>query len=116
MVEVNLLSPMTATEVFLPKLREGGGDLVNISSVAGRTARAGNSAYAAAKRGMNGWSEALRQGLQLDVRVTVIHPDARCDRADRPHHQPLSRHRSGVVVMISVRWSAGPMSGVSATW
>ena len=43
MVEVNLLGAMTATEVFLDQLRDGGGDLVNISSVAGRTARAGNA-------------------------------------------------------------------------
>src|SRR5215207_10994490 len=34
MVEVNLLGAMTATEVFLDQLRDGG-DLVNISSVAG---------------------------------------------------------------------------------
>jgi NADP-dependent 3-hydroxy acid dehydrogenase YdfG len=34
MVEVNLLGAMTATEVFLPQLRDGGGDLINISSVA----------------------------------------------------------------------------------
>jgi NADP-dependent 3-hydroxy acid dehydrogenase YdfG len=44
MVEVNLLGAMTATEVFLGQLRDGGGDLVNISSVAGRTARAFGSA------------------------------------------------------------------------
>ena len=76
MVEVNLLGAMTATEVFLPQLRDGGGDLVNISSVAGRTARAGNAAYAATKWGINGWSEALRQELQPDIRVTVIEPGA----------------------------------------
>ena len=76
MVEVNLLGAMTATEVFLDQLRDGGGDLVNISSVAGRTARAGNAAYAATKWGMNGWSEALRQELQPDIRVTVIEPGA----------------------------------------
>jgi NADP-dependent 3-hydroxy acid dehydrogenase YdfG len=76
MAEVNLLGAMTATEVFLDQLREGGGDLVNISSVAGRTARAGNAAYAATKWGMNGWSEALRQELQPDVRVIVIEPGA----------------------------------------
>jgi NADP-dependent 3-hydroxy acid dehydrogenase YdfG len=77
MVEVNLLGAMTATEVFLPQLREGGrGDLVNISSVAGRTARAGNAAYAATKWGINGWSEALRQELQPDIRVTVIEAGA----------------------------------------
>jgi NADP-dependent 3-hydroxy acid dehydrogenase YdfG len=37
MVEVNLLGATTATEVFLPQLRDGGGDLVNISSVAGKS-------------------------------------------------------------------------------
>jgi len=76
MVEVNLLGAITATEVFLDQLRDGGGDLVNISSVAGRTARAGNAVYAATKWGMNGWSEALRQELQPDIRVTVIEPGA----------------------------------------
>ena len=76
MVETNLLGAMTATEVFLGQLREGGGDLVNISSVAGRTARAGNAAYAATKWGMNGWSESLRQQLAPDVRVIVVEPGA----------------------------------------
>jgi NADP-dependent 3-hydroxy acid dehydrogenase YdfG len=75
MVETNLLGAMTATEVFLDQLRDGG-DLVNISSVAGRTARAGNAAYAATKWGINGWSEALRQELQPDIRVIVIEPGA----------------------------------------
>jgi NADP-dependent 3-hydroxy acid dehydrogenase YdfG len=76
MVETNLLGAMTTTEVFLDRLRDGGGDLVNISSVAGRTARAGNAVYAATKWGMNGWSEALRQELRPDVRVIVIEPGA----------------------------------------
>ena len=62
--------------VFLDQLRDGGGDLVNISSVAGRTARAGNASYAATKWGINGWSEALRQELQPDIRVIVIEPGA----------------------------------------
>ena len=76
MVEVNLLGAITATEVFLPQLRETGGDLVNISSVAGRTARMGNAVYAATKWGINGFSEGLRQELQPDVRVIVIEPGA----------------------------------------
>jgi NADP-dependent 3-hydroxy acid dehydrogenase YdfG len=77
MVEVNLLGAMTATEVFLDQLRAGeGGDLVNISSIAGRTARAGNAGYAATKWGMNGWSEGLRLELQPQVRVIVVEPGA----------------------------------------
>jgi NADP-dependent 3-hydroxy acid dehydrogenase YdfG len=76
MVETNLLGAMTATEVFLDQLRDRGGDLVNVSSVAGRVAPAGFAAYAATKWGINGWSEALRVELQPDIRVTVIEPGA----------------------------------------
>jgi NADP-dependent 3-hydroxy acid dehydrogenase YdfG len=74
MVEVNLLGAITATEVFLEQLKDGGGDLINISSVAGRTARPTNGVYAATKWGINGWSESLRQELLPDVRVTLIEP------------------------------------------
>lgn len=74
MIEVNLLGAITTTEVFLDQLKNGGGDLINISSVAGRTARAGNGVYAATKWGMNGWSESLRQELLPNVRVTLIEP------------------------------------------
>ena len=77
MVETNLLGAMTTLEVFLDQLRDGGGDLVNISSVAGRTAKPGSSVYNATKWGLNGWSEALRQELKDDgIRVIVIEPGA----------------------------------------
>ncbi len=77
MVETNLLGAITATEVFLDQLlANGGGDLVNVSSVAGRTARPGNAVYAATKWGMNGWSESLRQQLLPDVRVILVEPGA----------------------------------------
>lgn len=74
MIDVNLLGAITATEVFLDQLTAGGGDIVNVSSVAGRTARAGNGVYAATKWGLNGWSESLRQELLPAVRVTLIEP------------------------------------------
>jgi NADP-dependent 3-hydroxy acid dehydrogenase YdfG len=61
MIEVNLLGAITATEVFLDQLKASGeGDIVNISSVAGRVARPTNGVYAATKFGLNGWSESLR--------------------------------------------------------
>jgi NADP-dependent 3-hydroxy acid dehydrogenase YdfG len=47
MIEVNLLGAITATEVFLDQLKDGandrGGDIINVSPVAGRTARAGQA-------------------------------------------------------------------------
>jgi NADP-dependent 3-hydroxy acid dehydrogenase YdfG len=77
MIETNLLGAITTTEVFLDHLvADGGGDLINLSSVAGRSARPGNAVYAATKWGINGWSESLRQQLQPGVRVIVIEPGA----------------------------------------
>jgi NADP-dependent 3-hydroxy acid dehydrogenase YdfG len=74
MIEVNLLGAITATEVFLEQIRDGGGDLVNVSSVAGRVANVGSGVYAATKFGINGWSESLRKELLPDIRVTLIEP------------------------------------------
>lgn len=75
MIEVNLMGAITTTEVFLPQLRAtDAGNIINISSLAGRTARAGNGVYAATKWGINGWSESLRQELLPRVRVTLIEP------------------------------------------
>lgn len=92
MIEANLLGAMTVTEVFLGQLRDGGGDLVNLSSVAGRTARPGNAVYAATKWGLNGWSEALRQELQPDVRVIVIEPGAVATELTDHITYPVAKH------------------------
>ena len=98
MIEVNLLGAITATEVFLDQLKTGaadrGGDIVNISSVAGRTARAGNGVYAATKWGLNGWSESLRQELLPDVRVTLIEPGVVA--TELPNHINHAATREGV--------------------
>lgn len=94
MIEVNLLGAITTTEVFLDQIKDGGGDIINISSVAGRTARAGNGVYAATKWGTNGWSESLRQELLPDVRVTVIEPGVVA--TELPTHITHEQTRQGV--------------------
>jgi NADP-dependent 3-hydroxy acid dehydrogenase YdfG len=101
MIEVNLLGVITTTEVFLDQLKIGAGergaDIVNISSVAGRTARAGNGVYAATKWGVNGWYEALRQELVPDVRVTLIEPGVVA--TELPQHITHGETREGVQAM-----------------
>ncbi|MDM4763676.1 SDR family oxidoreductase [Galbitalea sp. SE-J8] len=85
MIETNLLGAITATEVFLDQLTsDGGGDIITVSSVAGRSARPVNGVYAATKWGVNGWSESLRQQLLPDVRVTLVEPGA--VKTDLPSH------------------------------
>jgi NADP-dependent 3-hydroxy acid dehydrogenase YdfG len=77
MVETNLLGVLYATHVFVDDLSAGGGDVVNISSVAGRVARVASNVYAATKHAVTGWSDALRQELlAYDVRVVCVEPGA----------------------------------------
>lgn len=76
MVDVNVMGLLYCTHAALPLLRaSGGGDIVNISSVAGRTASAGAAVYNLTKFGVSGFSEALRQeALHGGVRVTCVEP------------------------------------------
>ena len=76
MVNVNVLGLLYCTHAALPLIREsGGGDIVNVSSVAGRHAAAGAGVYNFTKFGVTGFSEALRQeALHSKVRVTCVEP------------------------------------------
>jgi len=76
MVEVNVLGLLYCTHAALPLMREqGGGHIVNVSSVAGRRASLGAAVYNLTKWGVTGFSEALRQeALHSNVRVTIIEP------------------------------------------
>ena len=76
MVDVNVLGLLYCTHAALPLIREsGGGDIVNVSSVAGRNAAAGAAVYNFTKFGVTGFSEALRQeALHSNIRVTCVEP------------------------------------------
>jgi NADP-dependent 3-hydroxy acid dehydrogenase YdfG len=76
MVDVNLLGLMYCTHAVLPVMQEqGGGHIVNLSSVAGRVAAMGSGVYNATKFGVGAFSESLRQEvLNFGVRVTIIEP------------------------------------------
>jgi clavulanate-9-aldehyde reducatase len=76
MVNVNLLGLLYCTHAALPLMREAGrGHIVNISSVAGRSANAGSAVYNLTKFGVGAFSEALRQEVSgAGIRTTVIEP------------------------------------------
>ena len=76
MIDVNVLGLLYCTHAALPIMREGGGGhVVNVSSVAGRFARAGSGVYNLTKFGVNAFSEALRQEtIGQGIRVTMIEP------------------------------------------
>jgi clavulanate-9-aldehyde reducatase len=76
MIDVNLLGLLYCTHAALPVIRDGGGgDVVNVSSVAGRIARMGSGVYNMTKWGVVGFSEALREECtHIGIRVTCVEP------------------------------------------
>jgi NAD(P)-dependent dehydrogenase (short-subunit alcohol dehydrogenase family) len=75
-IDTNLLGVVYLTKAALPVLREqGGGHIIQVSSVGGRMASPGLSAYQAAKWAVGGFSEVLAaEAGPLGVKVTVLEP------------------------------------------
>lgn len=75
-IGVNLTGAYYCCHHLLPILRAGGGgDVINISSLAGSNAFAGGAAYNASKFGLNGFSEAMMQDYRNDgIRVSYVAP------------------------------------------
>ena len=75
---INFWGVVRGTRAFLPQLRQRPvAHIVNISSIFGIVAPAGQSAYCAAKFAVRGFSESLRHELAMaksPVRLTVVHP------------------------------------------
>jgi clavulanate-9-aldehyde reducatase len=78
MIDANVYGVLYCTHAALPLMAEQGeGHIINVSSVAGRFARAGSGVYNLTKFGVGAFSEALRQeAVPMGVRVTVIEPGA----------------------------------------
>jgi short-subunit dehydrogenase len=76
LMQLNFAAPVRLTRSFLPILLRGQDPvIVNISSVFGLIAPAGQSAYASSKFALRGFSEALMHELQGGpVRVLTVHP------------------------------------------
>ena len=73
---INFWGVVNMTRAFLPALlREPEAQVVNLSSVFGFVAPAGQTAYAASKFAVRGFTDALRHELEnTSVRVVAVHP------------------------------------------
>jgi short-subunit dehydrogenase len=78
LMDINFWGVVRGTRAFMPHLqRQPLAHIVNISSIFGIVAPAGQSAYCAAKFAVRGFSESLRHELAMSrspVRLTVVHP------------------------------------------
>ena len=78
LMNINFWGVVHATRAFLPHLsRQREAHIVNLSSIFGIVAPPGQTAYAAAKFAVRGFSESLRHELQMaasPVKLSVVHP------------------------------------------
>lgn len=73
---INFDAPVRLTQALLPILRRSAPSaIVNVSSIAGRVALAGNGAYSASKFALAGWTEALHfEEREHGVHVGLVLP------------------------------------------
>ena len=84
MVDLNVKGLLYVAKAALPHLLKFADegprmvtDMVNVSSVAGRTARSGSGVYNATKWGVGAFSESLRQEVtERHVRISLVEPGA----------------------------------------
>jgi len=93
-IDTNLFGVVNVTKAALPVLRaQGSGHIIQVSSIGGRLATPGLSAYQSAKWAVGGFSSVLAKELApLGIHVTVLEPGGmRTDWAGSSMHvQPIS--------------------------
>ncbi len=75
-IETNLFGTIHVTKAAIPVMREQkSGHIIQISSICGRVGPIGRGPYAAAKWGVEGFSEVLAKELEpLGIKVTIVEP------------------------------------------
>jgi NADP-dependent 3-hydroxy acid dehydrogenase YdfG len=76
--DINLFATLYTCNAAVPHMiAGGGGDIVTISSLAGRKGGAMTNAYSASKHAVNAMTDALRQEVgNRNIRVTILMPGA----------------------------------------
>ncbi|MGB5165222.1 MAG: SDR family oxidoreductase [Woeseiaceae bacterium] len=74
-IDVNLKAPIMLSRIALPYLEENGGVIVNVASLAGKTAVPGSSAYSCSKFALRIFSRALADELRgSDIKIATVSP------------------------------------------
>lgn len=76
--DINLFATLyTCKAAVTHMLEQGGGDIINVSSMAGRKGGPQTSAYSGSKHALNAMTDGMRQELgDRNIRVTILMPGA----------------------------------------
>jgi NADP-dependent 3-hydroxy acid dehydrogenase YdfG len=112
MMHTNVLGLMYMTHAAIEGMVEqGSGDVVNISSVAGRQARKGAGVYNASKWAVNAFSESLRQEVTgRGVRIGLVEPGAVATELTDHITQPAAKAASKEMVATMTPLQAGDIA------
>jgi NADP-dependent 3-hydroxy acid dehydrogenase YdfG len=121
MIDLNQKALLYMTKAALPHLHSaaeddvrGVADIVNISSMAGRSASANYSVYNMTKFGVNGFSEALRQELaHSHVRVGVLEPGAVKTELNDHHEEKIKKEIDALFASMEVLEAEDIADGVT---
>ena len=77
-IDVNLMATVYTCKAAIAQMKaQGSGDIINISSLAGRKAAKLFNAYTASKHAVNAMTDAMRQEVAgFGIRVTILNPGA----------------------------------------
>lgn len=76
MIDVNMRAPIILSRLAIPFIRQsGGGAIINVGSLAGRTPLPGSTTYSATKAGLRAFTRALAEELAgSQIKVATISP------------------------------------------
>jgi 3-oxoacyl-[acyl-carrier protein] reductase len=116
-LNTNLKSAFLVSHAVVPSMiRRGSGDIINISSLAGRNAFAGGGLYCASKWGLQGLSACMAEDLRdFGIRVSVVAPGSVATEFSGRGHKDASKALTpeDVAHAVAMVVTQGPQSFVS---
>jgi NADP-dependent 3-hydroxy acid dehydrogenase YdfG len=92
-LDINLMATLyTCMAALAPMRVQGGGDIINVSSIAGRRASSPFGPYSTSKFALNAMTEGLRQDVGAHgIRVCIIEPGATTTEVSETIEDPATR-------------------------
>lgn len=109
---VNLLGAFYAIRAAMPLLQERGGNIVNVSSVAGLSGQGSSIPYAASKAALNSLTRSLARAFGPKVRVNAVAPGPILTRWLEGHEAHVERF----VQMAPLKRAATPDDIADVIW
>jgi NAD(P)-dependent dehydrogenase (short-subunit alcohol dehydrogenase family) len=105
-VALNLLAPLHVSQAAYPHLRDAGGSIVNIASVAAERPSPGTAIYGAAKAGLLSLTKSLAQEWGPEIRVNAIVVGLiETETAEQTRSRPMARNARRTVSPLRCRFA-----------